>query len=507
MYARMKKNVFLWMAVCMVAMVLGCKDKAKSQADAEADAQEESLEAEEDGAEADDVLMPMFFAGLDGDYQLMLYWSNLVEPELDEEYPQYYEQEHRRWARQEQFRRHAAEYVNLLADDGRIIKVKFVDEVLKDPDGNQPSIGEIHGRPEIPSLCARFTYVNPRGLSDDDRGSLVVVTDDYLKSRRQLDVEVRSAADGNYLTLPARVVRQMEQRYGMHASRSMLTARLDDRYTVGAIQFEGEWKDAPRDEYDHKKSLALEVIVDGDKVYAHEEIGYYEDGFSGWNADDEGEYIPCHIAQAFEGPQGLELCYSHGAPESFEVGMFYLRDGEYTQDTYETYHRLIDEQIPVWKKDIAQMQKLVDDAGSQGLQGSMLTQWAHFYLDYDHEWLWLRSADEQSGAFFLRKDGQLKLITTYAPYQKVTEATDDDVHYLIVSGSLVEPTFATEAFGFRNGREVEHVELMQSGGILVPEDCRLNGSALSQERAQRYLNTFIGAEELTAYFNDTEAEQ
>lgn len=87
MYARMKKNVFLWMAVCMAAMVLGCKDKAKSQADAETDAQEESLEAEEDGAEADDVLMPMFFAGLDGDYQLMLYWSNLVEPELDEEYP------------------------------------------------------------------------------------------------------------------------------------------------------------------------------------------------------------------------------------------------------------------------------------------------------------------------------------------------------------------------------------------------------------------------------------
>jgi len=106
-------------------------------------------------------------------------------------------------------------------------------------------------------------------------------------------------------------------------------------------------------------------------------------------------------------------------------------------------------------------------------------------------------------AFSLR----LQKVPEDVVYQKVTEATDDDVHYLIVSGSLVEPTYATEAFGFRNGREVEHVELMQSGGILVPEDCRLNGSALSQERAQRYLNTFIGAEELTAYFNDTEAEQ
>ena len=194
-----------------------------------------------------------------------------------------------------------------------------------------------------------------------------------------------------------------------------------------------------------------------------------------------------------------------GAPESYEVGMFFLRDGKYVQNCFDIYQFMVDEEIPVWKSDIEQMRRLVDDANSQGITGDMLTQWAHFYLNYDNEWIWLRTSDEMCGAFFFRSDGKFTYISTHAGYQTAYSLDANDTDYLIISGSLIEPTFATEAFGYRDGKLVEHFESMQDAGQLV--DCELNGKTISKEEGQRYLDLFKDAEPLVAYFKDVEAKR
>ncbi len=490
----MRKTSFLWLALCMAIMMTGCKSKGKPVASS--NFEEETEAASEDGA--DEVLMPIFLINVDDNYKQLLYWMEVEEPDRNSE-------EHGAWAHQEEIRKHAAEYTNLMADDGTVFKIRFVDEVLKDPDGNTPSIGEIHGREGIPSLGARYAYVNPKEVDGDYVYASIALTDDYLKTRKRLDIDVKTSSDGDYLPLPADAVKQLERKYGMKACRSLQTGIIDERYVVGALQFEGEYKIPPRDEYDHQKSLALEVIIDGSKVYACEKLGYYDNGTSGWNVDDDGEYIPCDIDLAFKGPKGLELCYSHGAPESYEVGMFYLRDGAYVQEQFDIYHLMVDEEIPVWRSDIEQMRRLVDEAHSQGIDGQMLTQWAHFYLDYDNEWLWLRTRDENCGAFFYRKDGKFTYITTYAGYQKVYSLSANGIQYLVISGSLIEPTFATEAFGYQDGKLVEHFKSMQDAGEL--DSCELNGQPISKEEGQRYLDLFEDAEPLEAWFTDLEAEQ
>lgn len=477
-------------------MLSGCKDKGKPAAGSGIEGAEAETAIRADGD--DETLMPIHLISVDGNYKQLLYWMDVEEPERGSE-------EHRKWELQEKLRRDAAEYTNLMAPDGTVFKIKFVDELLKDPDGNTPSIGEIHGRKGIPTLGARYVFVHPDEVDGNYVESDIALTDGYLKSRKHLDVSVEPGPDGNYLPLPDDVVRKMEKTYGMKAVRSMRTATVGNRYVVGAIQFAGEYKDAPRVEYDRKVALALEVLVDGDKVYAYEELGQYGDDWCSWNVDDDGEYIPCYIDMAFEGPKGLELCYSHGAPESYEVGMFFLRDGKYVQNCFDIYQFMVDEEIPVWKSDIEQMRRLVDDANSQGITGDMLTQWAHFYLNYDNEWIWLRTSDEICGAFFFRSDGKFTYISTYAGYQTAYSLDANDTDYLIISGSLIKPTFATEAFGYRDGKLVEHFESMQDAGQLV--NCELNGKTISKEEGQRYLDLFEDAEPLVAYFKDVEAKR
>ncbi len=351
----MKKLMMI--AVCVMAVMMGCKLKDQT---ASADGSD-SLSAVVDSIieENDTTPMPMFLFGNDGKYMQMLYWSNLEEPDK-EEYEKScgtldgFDESHKHWVLQEMFRRNAAQYTNLLTADG-MVKVKFVDEVLKDPDGNTPSIGEIHGRNDIPSLCARFEYVNAKDEKDEKGG--VIVTDSYLKTRKRLVVKYDQSEWDKPKPFPEAVVKQLEKKYGMKVAGMRLGATIGD-YIWGKLQFEGEYKDAPKDKYDveRKFALALDVLVKGDEVFVYEELGHYDEGYgSTWNADDDGEYVGCSIMAAFEGPESLELFYSRSAPESIAVGIFYLRNGQLTQQNYETYHYLIDEEPPVWQKDAPEM--------------------------------------------------------------------------------------------------------------------------------------------------------
>ena len=275
---------------------------------------------------------------------------------------------------------------------------------------------------------------------------------------------------------------------------------------MGAIEFKGEYKDAPKDKYDadRKSALAVELLVNGDKVYVLEQIGYYDPEYgASWNADADG-YIPNDIEAAFEGPKGLEICYTHGAPESYCVGMLFPREGKLIELEYECYHSMVDEDIPVWKKDFAEMDKLyhADEYGDSHVK---FTKWAHCYIDYDNEWIWLRDNDDKNGAFFIRKDGKLSLIAIENPRLKPSRSEKDGIHFLKFGGSAGGPSWQQEIHAFKDGKRLWKLNVLEVEGEI--EECSLNGKAISKEEGKAYLDKIPQGQEINAYFRDIETKE
>ena len=263
----------MFAAVCVMVMMISCKNKSQTTSANRTDSVAVVIDSIIE--ENDTTPLPMFLIGGDGKYMHMLYWANIEETQKTEDNAEYFDVWRRVWEQQEMFRRNAAQYTNLLTANG-IVKVRFVDEVLKDPDGNTPSIGEIHGREEIPALCARFEYVNPKDNdSVEQEWGMVIATDSYLKSRKRLEVKSLRTEDYNYPELPADVVKKLEEQYGMKAERSYKTYTIGDRYTMGAIEFKGEYQKATKEKYapDRKCALALELLRDGESSCKLEILG------------------------------------------------------------------------------------------------------------------------------------------------------------------------------------------------------------------------------------------
>ena len=492
----MKKLMLV--AICMMAVMISCKQKGQT---APADAKD-SVAAVIDSIieENDTTPLPMFVFGEDGEYMQMLYWSYVEEPQKGDDDDEWFEVSHKRWERQEMFRRNAAQYTNLLTEKG-VVKIKFIDEVLKDPDGKTPSIGEIHGRKEIPSLCARFDFSNPKSKVDKSWG-MVIATDSYLNTRKRLDVKSCQGSDYNYPKLPADIVKQLETKYGMKAERSSKTCTIADRYTMGAIEFKGEYKNAPKDKYDAERhfALAIEVLIDSGKVYILEQLGHYDEEYgSAWNADADG-YIPNSIEAAFEGPKGLELCYAHGAPESFCTGMLFPRDGKLIEMEYECYHAMVDEEIPVWKKDLAEMDKMyhADEMGEKDVE---LVKWAHCFIDFDNEWIWLRDKDDKNGAFFIRQaDDKFKLIAVENPRLRPSKCSKDDVYYLKFEGPAGGPSWQREIHAFKDGKQIWKFNVLEVEGEVY--ECSLNNKEISKEEGKALLEKIPAGQEITTYFKE-----
>lgn len=493
-------------AVCMMAVMISCKNKGKT----EAASLDDSISAVIDSIieETDTTPSPMFLMGDDDQYAQMLYWTtDLEEPQKTKDNEDWFDRQHQSWALQDMFRRNMRDYTNMLVDD-KVVKIKFVDEVLKDPDGNTPSVGERHGRVGIPSLCARFDFADAKAKKKGEWG-VVIVTDAYLNSRKLLPIVYTQSAWNKPTPLPAAVVKQLEQKYGMKTERMEHIATIGDRYTWGSLQFKGAYANAPKDPYDkdRQSALALDVIIDGDKVYVNEVLGYYDDQYGAtWNADDDGQYVGCGLIAAFEGPKGLELCYRRDAPESTAVGMFYLRGEQLVQLTYETYHNMVDEQRPVWKSDIAKMQQLFVAEDPHEYKDIKLTKWAHTYIDYSNDWLWLRDQKDAYGAFFIRNDdGSFRLIAVETPKLKPSRMQKNDTSYLCISGSAGGPATYSEIYAFKGGKQVERFTALFVYGEI--DECSLNGTTISKEEGQAYLDNLPEAQEMTAYFTDTEAKQ
>ena len=498
----MKK--LLLVAICSMAVTISCKQKGQT---APADTKDSVATVIDSIIEENDTTpMPMFFMNRDeGKYMLMLYWTDIEEPQKTEDNADWFDESHQRWALQDMFRRNAAQYTNLLTDNG-IVKVKFVDEILKDPDGNTPSVGEIHGRDDIPSLCARFDYVDQK----DAKGNTgcIVVTDSYLSSRKRLNIKYDESEWNDPKPLPEKAVKLLEKKYGMKVERMRLCATIGGNYIWGLLQFKGEYKDAPKDKYnaDDKSALALDVLVKGDEVFVNEEIGYYDASYGPtWNADDGGEYVGCDIIEAFEGPKGLELFYTRNAPESSAVGMFYLRDGQLIRYNYETYHNMIDEEIPVWKKDFAEMRKLYLAQDPHSNKYVKLTKWAHCYIDYSNEWIWLRDKDDKNGAIFIRDDnGKFKLIDVENANQSPSTCEKDGISYLKFSGSAGGPSWQQIIYAFKDGKQLWKLFALEVYGEL--NECMLNNKEISNEEGKAYLDKVPEGKEITAWFKDIEQE-
>ncbi len=434
-------------------------------------------------------LPPMFLLGTNNNMMQMVYWCNLKEPQPDEDFADEFDAWHQEWALQDLFRHNASKYTKLIVDNTKTLDVKYVDEILLNPDGEEIYTAELHGRPEIPSAGARYAIPSHPKLNGDDLPGTIIVTDDYLATHKPLTIKpIEVGEDESEKLLPPAVLTPMEEKYGMTVSDATQSCIIGDRYLYGVLQFDGVYRNAKtKRDPGQLSSLALEIIVDGDKIYDFPVEGYYDLDFGPtWNADDGGTYFPGDIMAAFEGPQGLELCYMHRAPESATTGIMTINNGELKLQRFGVYHVLFDENMPVWKKDIEEMKKLyvAEDPGEN--ESVKLTKWAHVFIDYDGEQIWISDEAEENGAFFNRKDGKFELIgTVRGNFKPSFPESRNGNHYLVISGPAGGPSYYTEIFKLSNGKVVERFNGLEVYGEL--DDCALNGKQISAEQGKAYM--------------------
>lgn len=494
----MKKLIFI--AICGIMMMAGCNGHKAQGTEQETDSvAADSMEIVE---QQDTTPLPMFLYCLDKDYMQMVYWSDIEEPQKDKDNAEYFEDMHRPWVLQEGFRRNAASYTKMLFEEGKTIDIKYVGEQLKNPDGEEMYGGELHSRASIPSPGLRYAFVNPNDpllKKTDWTGMDIVVTEGYLQTRKLMKSKMLSPFDKEK-PLPKAVVSQLEQEYGMKAESSTAVLSFDDRYTYGVMQFKGVYKTVKEYGEDHQKALALEVIIDGDKVYSYPVEGAIYDGMPTWNVDDEGQYIASHIPVAFDGPNGPELCFIHRAPESCTVGLFLIRDGKLVQLTYVGYHSMIDENTPLWKKDLSQMRKLYQEYDTHENKYYNLTRYRTIDIDEDGiEEFWLRDKDDKHGALFTLKDGKVSLIGVedgrlMASFRQVR----DGKGYVVIGGSAGGPSYYTQVFEIKNSQVVRNYKALEIYGEI--DECSFDNKNATKEEGAAYVKSLPEVRDPYIYF-------
>jgi hypothetical protein len=492
------------LAVSSVLLMAGCNGNKAQGTDSEADSTlADSVTVAEEPQ--DTTPLPMFLYCLSKDYMMMVYWSDVKEPQKDKDNAEYFDQMHRPWELQEGFRRNAALYTKMLAEDGKTIDIKYIGELLKNPDGEEMYGGELHSRASIPSPGLRYAFVNPNDpqLNKTDwRDMDIVVTENYLQTRKLMKSKLLSPFDKEN-PLPKAVVKQLEEEYGMKAGSSTAVFSFDDRYTYGVMQFKGVYKTVKEYNQEHKVALALEVLTDGDKVYSYPVEGYYDDQYGPtWNVDDEGHYISCGIPAAFEGPNGPELCFTHWAPESCTVGLFVIRNGKLERIQYECYHSMIDENTPLWKKDLAEMRRLYKAHDPHELKNYSLTRYRTIDIDEDGiEEFWLRDKDDKHGGLFTLKDGKISLIGVEdGRLQTSFRQVRDGKGYVQIGGSAGGPSMYTQIFEIKKSQVVRRFTSLEIYGEI--DECSFDGKNATKEEGAAYIKSLPEVRDPYIYFMD-----
>ena len=183
--------------------MMACTNKGKTAPGDGADS--DSVAIDSLMAEADTTPMPMFIYVASAKNMMMLYGdSDSIE---------------------NNFRRNRALYTKLLNNENKCLGIKYVGEQTKDPDGNFASYGEIHGREDIPAAGMKYAFTDEKFNPRDMGGMYVAVTDEYLASRKVIDMR----GVGGEKPLPAKVVKQLEAEYKMKAQRSTATEYCSSR--------------------------------------------------------------------------------------------------------------------------------------------------------------------------------------------------------------------------------------------------------------------------------------
>ena len=492
------------LAVSGVLLMAGCNGNKAQGTDSEADSTlADSVTVAEEPQ--DTTPLPMFLYCLSKDYMMMVYWSDVKEPQKDKDNAEYFDQMHRTWELQEGFRRNAALYTKMLAEDGKTIDIKYIGELLKNPDGEDMYGGELHSRASIPSPGLRYAFVNPNDpqLNKTDwRDMDIVVTENYLQTRKLMKSKLLSPFDKEN-PLPKAVVKQLEEEYGMKAGSSTAVFSFDDRYTYGVMQFKGVYKTVKEYNQEHKVALALEVLTDGDKVYSYPVEGYYDDQYGPtWNVDDEGHYISSGIPAAFEGPNGPELCFTHWAPESCTVGLFVIRNGKLERIQYECYHSMIDENTPLWKKDLAEMRRLYKAHDPHELKNYSLTRYRTIDIDEDGiEEFWLRDKDDKHGGLFTLKDGKVSLRGVEdGRLQTSFRRVRGGKGYVQIGGSAGGPSMYTQIFEIKKSQVVRRFTSLEIYGEI--DECSFDGKNATKEEGAAYIKSLPEVRDPYIYFMD-----
>jgi hypothetical protein len=185
--------------------------------------------------------------------------------------------------------------------------------------------------------------------------------------------------------------------------------------------------------------------------------------------------------------------------------MIYVIDGKLVECMYEMYQTMIDEQIPVWKKDIAEMNKLFVAKDPSQYKGVKLVKWAHVWMGDDAEWIHMVDKNEQYGGIFIRKNGKIQLIQVEEPKRRFLKLWLNGIAYLKFAGPAGGPTWATEIFGYKDGKQVEHFSMLEVEGEV--SECGLNGKSMTAEEGSAFVGKFADAQPLNEYWNEPNAGQ
>ncbi len=407
--------------------------------------------------------MPMFLYYHNPDNMQVVFWISLAKPD----------EPSANWDLQQRTRRIASQYTKLLLPNGKFADVKFIGEQTKDPDGGDLEVFALH-HDYAPSAGLNYAFENKKDAKAIKYGGtmLVLVTDEYLESHKMLAVKDLSSRQKK---MPTTVVKKLEEQYGMKALRSIVTSEFDGGYSFGSVQFKPKGG----------KVLALQVLACGDSVYSIEEWGQYDktEGPT-WNVDDGGEYIPSHILAAFEGPNGIDICFIHGAPESTVTGWMTLRDGQFESFEMGMFYNYIDEPRPFWKKDMAKLQKILEKHDPV-FKSVKMAKWCHVYIDNDDEpEIWLHSDNDEYGAIFGLK-GEPQLLCTESGNDKVIL-----YHGTIsVCGSCGNGCFSMELTTLKDSRKGDRLELKRNtapDNSIISEEYRLNGKIIDKSEGEKF---------------------
>lgn len=459
------------MAIAVLAMMAGCKGNKTENGDATSDSltQDSIIEV------VDTTPPPAFLYYTSPDSMTVLYWTGVKAPTLEETGEQeYYEAALAPWTIQDRIRRNAETYRTLYYGD-KSAEVKFIAEQLKNPDGKDWPVGQIHNRWNRGAGLDYAFVKTPKDIREDENigGFNVLVSDLYLKTHKPLPTKLISPFDDDE-PMPKNILTLLSKKYGYRVDRSTQDILIDNRYIYGVVQFK------PKGD----KIMALDVIYDKkeEKVYVNEEETNYDpsDCYSIWNVDDEGTYYSSIILKAFEGPRGLELCFLRMAPESMTIGLMNLKDDQIVRTIYDAFYVYIDEPKPLWRKDFDQLVKLFNDDDPEN-KYIRLCNWHYVSIDNDDDdEVWLCDKEAKNHAFFTMKDGKPKLICT-----ALGKLTPTLYHGRIcISGPAGGPSYYYENYILEDSRVVHKYTKMEMYGEF--SEAHLDGQELGKAAAEEF---------------------